>query len=366
VRWISLLSLACGCFYTAPIDQRPSATITGEPSTPLHRGDPLTLTADIDDPEGNAVTVVWSAYGCSLTDCDDMTRLTSASLTWQFDVPRTRFDNVTPVQALYITLDAMDSYGAHARPMPTLSIAIPDLPPEVTMSATSTYSYVIGTPVDFYAKYGDPDDEASGVKLTWNVFTPSSQPTYTLTPLTVQQDPSDTTHLLAGQTLVPQGTGTWTVEVVATDPLGMTGSASQQVTMQVDPPPCLEQWTPIAPPPGDELPLDQATLFEALVVQDDLDPFPPVPGDPILGTTTFVWSLLAPGSAAFQTLAATSNSVALDPADYAPGNVLQLRVEVYDRNTVNMALPCDASDPTCSITGDPSCIQRQTWDVEVQ
>ena len=65
-----------------------------------------------------------------------------------------------------------------------------------------------------------------------------------------------------------------------------------------------------------------------LVVTDDLDPYPPVPGDPILGTTTFAWSLLAPGASSFASLAATSNSVALDPADYTPGDLLELRVEV--------------------------------------
>ena len=217
-----------------------------------------------------------------------------------------------------------------------------------------------------FAKYGDPDDGPARVDLTWNVFTPPSQPTYTLTALTVQQNPSDVAHLQAGETLVPQGSGLWTVQVIAADPLHMMASATQQMTIQVDPPPCLEQWTPIAPPAGDELPLSQATLFEALVVQDDLDPFPPVPGDPILGETTFVWSLLPPNGSAFQTLAATSNSVALDPADYTPGDTLQLRVEVFDRNTKGTALPCDVSDPTCAITGDSSCIQRLTWDVEVQ
>jgi hypothetical protein len=52
----------------------------------------------------------------------------------------------------------------------------------------------------------------------------------------------------------------------------------------------------------------------------------------------------------------------VDPASYAPGDLLTLRVDVSDR--VARTPTCDAADPVCS-TSD-TCFQRLTWEVEIR
>lgn len=355
-----MIALASGCFYTAPINQRPSAAIEGGSSAPLYPNSPVSLQALTSDPDGDYVELTWRAYACTAADdCDTDPWTTSSSIDMNFDVRPLRADGATPVQTVLVTLDASDQYGAHARPMPQVVLGIGDHGPSVTGSASSRYEYVVGTPIDVYATVGDIDYGPSAVNLTWTVVSPPSQPAYTFADLSSTPAPN-----IYGKTLTAMGSGAWDVRVTATDPLGIAASADVPITMIDDPPPCLEQWTPIAPPPGEQLPVSQPTLFQVLVVNDDLDPYPPVPGDPVLGTTTFAWSLLPPGGSAFQSLTATSNSLALDPADYAPGDVLELRVQVYDRNMTPIA--CPAADATCSVISNPSCIQRLTWNVEVE
>ena len=101
------------------------------------------------------------------------------------------------------------------------------------------------------------------------------------------------------------------------------------------------------------------------IVIDDLDVYPPVPLDTTLGTATFQWSLRAPGESIHAPiLGATSSSVALDPGVYEPGAVLELRVEISDRQAI--AIPCPDAEATCSVIAQPSCLQRQTWRVEVR
>ena len=106
-------------------------------------------------------------------------------------------------------------------------------------------------------------------------------------------------------------------------------------------------------------------MFQVPLVGDDLDAYPPIQGATQFGTTVFAWSILPPGATVRQTLAgATGNAIALDPAAFTPGDVVELRVEIFDRH--HTALPCDDSAATCSITASPSCLQRQTWRVEVR
>ena len=93
----------------------------------------------------------------------------------------------------------------------------------------------------------------------------------------------------------------------------------------------------------------------------DLDPYPAS----ATGETTFAWSLEGPGATSYVPLdGATDNRVALDPATYAPGDLVELRVEIFDR-AHTQKLPCDDTAPTCSLTGD-SCLQRLTWRVEMR
>ncbi len=364
----STLLLASGCFYTDPINQRPSADIIQASSKTIYRNDPLALQASTYDPEGELVTVAWRVYACTDATtpdgCDQVPFETDILTDITFMVPAFRSDGTTPVQALRVILEAKDAHGATAKPDQELLLAVADQPPTLKLAKATRHGYVVGTEIDLYAHVDDADDGYQMVTLQkpWQVFSPASQPPFTLVDKgTLPNDP--TTHWQQFTTS-PTGSGDWTIEVTASDELGAQTTQDLPITVVPDHPPCLSQWSPLAPPPGSTLPMQDPTLFQVLVVEDDLDPYPPVPSDPVLGQTSFAWSLQPPGASSYQPLAITGNSVTLDPATYTPGDVLALRVEIQDRN--HTPVNCPTSDPTCSVISDPTCIQRLTWLVEVR
>lgn len=105
------------------------------------------------------------------------------------------------------------------------------------------------------------------------------------------------------------------------------------------------------------------TLFQVTVVKDDLDPYPGFPDDTVLGSPKFTWSLLPPGGSTRLPFG-TTNHASLDPSNYAPGDILELRVEIADRKA--LPITCDQASPTCSVISDNACLQRLTWRVEVR
>ena len=64
-RLALLTLLASGCFYTDPINQRPSADIIPKMSGDLYRGAMVELDAKTYDPEGQEVSVAWRVYMCT-------------------------------------------------------------------------------------------------------------------------------------------------------------------------------------------------------------------------------------------------------------------------------------------------------------
>src|SRR5262249_37044104 len=151
----------------------------------------------------------------------------------------------------------------------------------------------------------------------------------------------------------------------ASDGVGDLVEKRMAFSVGPDQPPCIAQVQPVVPPDGVSLPIDEPTRFQVPLVTDDLDPYPPLVGDPHFGTTAFAWSILAPGSSTRQLLVgATGNSVELDPSAFTPGAIVELRVEIFDRN--HTAIPCPDDAPVCEINAQSGCIQRQTWRVEVR
>jgi hypothetical protein len=356
-----LLVLAPGCLYVDPINQPPSADIVQDSSAPVFRGDPVALTANTSDPDGQPVTVRWRIYACtdatSPAGCDRDPFFIGATERIETATPTTRAGG-EPVAALRVILEATDSLGATAKPAQELLIPVSDHGPTLTLAKDSSYGYVVGTPIDVYAKVTDPDDDPP-YHLAWQVFGPAAADAFD--DLAVPTDPTQ-----AGKRLVVSTPGDWDVRVTVLDhPGGLSAMADQPITVVPDHPPCLTSWTPLDAPPGQTVPLTDPTLFQVLAVTDDLDPYPAVVGDPLRGTPSFSWSILPPGASQRDTLAGViGNSVALDPAAYSPGDVLELRVEIEDR--VHTPIACADADPTCSVISDPTCIQRLTWRVEVQ
>jgi len=366
-----LLALVSGCFYADPINQRPSITIDGEPTEAVHRGDHLELFAVAEDPDGHYVQYQWRAYACTEAlgeaGCDQFPFADGLLQTFPIDVPIRLADDTTPVSLLRVVLVAKDELGATSRPEEELFLPIVNRAPTLELDRSSRYAFVTATPIEIAAKVGDADDGPAAVlPLMWEVFGPPLGDTANaLADLTIDQDLEDPAHLQFGKIFTANVPGEWTIRVTATDPLDGATTESTMITVAVDGPPCLAQVLPIVPTGGAALPITDPTLFRVPVVIDDLDVYPPQPDDEVLGTTTFAWSVKAPGQATHVAIpGAIGNSFAVDPASYTPGDIIEVRAEIFDRT--NDVLLCPDGDPTCSVISLPTCIQRQTWRVEVR
>lgn len=371
MRLVAIIGLLLtGCFYIDPINGRPSVSIHLQSSSVIHRGDHLLFTADYYDPEHHAGTFAWKAIACideHLASCDGddqafYTKTLNDEDTADLVVPTMTLVHRAPVQAIKVKLEARDDRGALTQGLEVYRVD--DLPPTLELRR-SAHSYAVGAPIDLFAKYGDRDDGAPNVKLDWTLFTPNTQPGYTWTEPAFVQDPRDPTHVTVGRTLVPQGTGEWDVKVTATDELGEATVAHLVFTVGADQPPCLTSAQPAVPPAGATLPIVGPTVFQVPLVSDELDAYPPLLGQPEFGTTTFAWSILPPGAPARQPLVgATGNTIDFYPDAFTPGDIVELRVEIFDRN--HTAITCAENLATCSVIAQPGCIQRQTWRVEVR
>lgn len=355
--------LLTGCFYLDPVNERPAAQIV-PPAGPLHRGDRVTVMAQFDDPEGQPGTYSWRVFACSglvdgrATDCSDKIYEQDQPVA-EFGVP-VAMTSQLPVQAVRVELNARDDRGAVAPAFP-LVLPVADAVPTLVLRRTAR-SYAVGAPIEMFASYGDADDGPLHVRVEWTVFTPASQPAYVREDIPVASDPTDPAHITVGQRLVPGGTGEWDVKVTASDGLETT-EKHLVFTVIPDQPPCIERSQPLAPPDGVTLPIAEPTVFQVPLVDDDLDPYPPLNGPPQFGTTRFAWSIKPPGAARQTLVGATGSSVDFDPAAFTPGDIVELRVEIFDR--AHSTLPCADPQPTCSLSST-SCIQRQTWRVEVR
>lgn len=379
VRSLFALALVSGCLIAEPINQRPSLDIERRDPSDVFRGDTVTLRAITVDPEEQHVHVQWRAYLCTtalltLEACDQAPFYTGTLEEATFTVPMKRADMDVPVEQILVLLEGQDSYGATADPMQQLVITVNDHAPDVTMRKDSRYGYVVDVPLNVYASIGDVDDGKTDVELSWKVYTPMNQPAYDFEDLDVPDDVDHPERLQAGKRFTPKGVGDWDIELTATDAIARAclaaggtdcGVTVEHVTITVVPDhaPCLAQWAPIAPPVGATFPMTAPTLFQVNVVQDDLDPYPGFPDDAVLDTTKFTWSLLPPGGSSRQEFG-TTNHASLDPSNYAPGDILELRVEIADRKA--LPITCAPASPTCSVISDNACLQRLTWRVEVR
>jgi hypothetical protein len=369
VSRFALIGLAAaGCFYTDPINQRPSLDIDAE-AGPVYRGDVVKLKAVSNDPDGHDVFFTWRAYACTSQaagGCDQAPYHISKETAIELPIAETRVDVDDPVLVIHVWLEGIDYFGATAKPAQQLWITLDDRAPTLEVVTASSYGYVVDTPITIFARVGDEDDKPTTPQLTWQVFSPSTQPAFELDDFAVTQDPMDSEHITYGKTLTPHGVGEFEVVVTADDGLGLptsTTMVSKKILVGDDKPPCLRQLTPLVAAAPSAWPMSEPTLFQVHVVADDLDPYPTV-SDPWLGRTKFTWSLLAPGSTRQVLTGVTGNNVALDPATYQPGDIVELRVEIADRN--NTAITCADASATCSVVPDPNCLQRQTWRVEVR
>ncbi|MEO8845400.1 MAG: hypothetical protein ABI591_24300 [Kofleriaceae bacterium] len=368
--------LGAGCFYTDPINQRPSVAIHPVTMGDLYRGQQLvTLDGVADDPDGDVVAFQWRAYAChqdgTAQTCDAVEYDSGVDHEFITHVPMTLADSSTPLNVVHVTLEGRDSYGATTRPSQIHDFNVTDAAPTLELRKQLEHNYVKGIAIDVYARIGDPDDvldaatDASKITVSdWLAEGPASADNFKLMQ-DIAAPMDDATHFQLGKSFTPTAIGDWTIDVTATDP---SGNATQQllpIHVDADHAPCVGQWDPTATSvPNTTIPITDPTLFQVLVVADDLDPYPSLPNDPIFGTTEFHWSIVPPGGTRQALSGVTGSGVALDPNSYTPGEIVELRVEIQDRT--HTPVNCPDTDLTCSVISDPSCLQRLTWRVEVR
>ncbi len=368
IRRALLVASLTGCFYVEPINQRPAISITAATADAVHRGDVVRYKAVGTDPDGHYILYSWRAYACtdasSPEGCDPSPFEMSIVDDITVVVPTRRMGSL-PVESLRIVLEAKDELGAKARPSQELLVPVVNAPPTVVLSKASGYRYTRGTPIDLFATISDRDDGADAVPPpVWEVFAPAQVP-YTLTDREVIEDPIDALHNTFAKVFTPSEEGEWMIRVTAVDPIGDATTETLMIAVSSGEAPCLQYLTPIVPTGGAALPVSDPTLFRVPVVIDDLDVYPPQPNDTVRGVARFEWSVKRAADASHALVAgATGNSYGFDPAGYVPGELVEVRVEIFDRN--NTPIPCADSDPSCSVVSEPACLQRQTWRVEVR
>jgi len=270
-------------------------------------------------------------------------------------------DRAALTRSIHVRVTAHDDRGALAGGDPSIQYTVDDAPPALVLASSPAPHYTVGAPLELFAKYSDPDDDLAAVSVAWQVVAPD--PAAALAPLrSIDGGDGSRTQVVE---LVPSVTGAWRIQAAAADPIGTTTTQQLELDVEQDHPPCLAQWQPIVPPEGAALPITEPTRFQIQRVTDDLDAYPRSSSDPRFGTTTFAWSIRAGGGTDRQPVAGvTGNAVALDPAAFAPGQIVELRVEAFDRT--HTAISCPDAAASCGDPALPGCLQRQTWRVEIR
>jgi hypothetical protein len=359
------LGPGAGCFYTGDLNDRPSAEIqrlgTGVPL----RGETVRFQALIVDP-GDEVEVGWRIDACRTAPggevCDEAIA-TSVPAVLQIEavVPLAAGAGVErgPTERLRVHLDVVDSHGAVARPGQQVVLEVGNQAPTVRVQPRGRElagAYPEEAPIFIAARGEDPEGDA--VTVACEPFPPAGSVPGAWSWVQVGDPPSGGHEWR----LVPDVPGVWIVRCTARDPLTAT-MVDTPITVVADRPPCLGATEP-APAAGATIVLDAPRRFAVLVVDDDLDVYPaPAPDDPFLAAAGFRWSIRLVGDVGFYEVDADIAAIELDPANHAPGDRLDVRVELDDRR--GRAIDCPADAATCSLSLD-ACLQRQTWRVEVR
>ena len=354
-----VLLASAGCFYLDTINERPSAEITRIGDGEVFRGAVLMVRAEVDDPDDDRLTLSWRAQACDGPAGQTGTTCASAGSGTQpvfaFNVPVTV--DARPTVGVYIELDVVDAHGARAVPGQRLELPVANRAPLAIVQRRGREldgQFPPQVPITIAAVGDDPDGDA--VTLAWQLF-----PAATSRPEDVVFERAAVQPAIGEEyTLIPDVAGEWLVRVTADD--GIEPHATDlTIAVRPDHAPCLGATEPAG---GTTVLATEPRRFAVLAVLDDLDVYPaPPPDDPYLGAARITWSLRPAGAGPFQIISDAA-AIDFDPAAHAPGDRVELRVEIDDRNARSLAACGDA--PTCSVEPPASCLQRKTYPVVVR
>ncbi|ACY14506.1 hypothetical protein [Haliangium ochraceum] len=362
--------LLSACLFAESINQAPRANVQVVTTGVSFRGDQLSFSASkSDDPDGDSLFAFWRARTCDAEHivCDavfDERSWLRLGADFSVTIPPQR-PNGEITGAVLVELVVRDNDGAEHGDRVFVDVGNQPPAPALQLQgfAAPQGGFPIGTRVRAVATASDPDGDP--VSYAWRyVPAPSSQPE-----AVVWEQVSDAVYELTGDVV-----GAWEIEVSATDPLGATTTQRATVQYQRDEPPCIQTTAPLALAESSYV-LERSQpprRFSVLSVDDDLDVYPAPPeltadGRPSpQGTARFRWQLATPdtGGALEPIGGHALAGYVIDPAGFAPGDELRLRVEIEDRNAYEVV--CDPASPTCALFDDAACLQRVTWRVEIR
>lgn len=358
-------SMVAGCLYTDGVNGEPQARIAKDTQGPHFRDSQVTMSARAStDPDHDLLHAKWVAVQCldaAGTDCPADAQQVIAERTTDLLTNFTfRVRDKTPV---LVTLTVSDTRGATTQDWMFVEVQNRDPMVGLQRSPLNT-SYTIGTAVRVVATATDPDGD------TPFYFVARPLPPRGSLPDDTRFEKVEDTGSTATWEIEPDVIGVWFVEVTVRD--GPGADAGEVVDMipvnfVADQPPCLLGTDPLAVAGGTYI-VDSAggvRRFAVTNVSDDLDPYPAGSGD-AEAETTFRWYLASPDTGGeLVAIANVGADFIVDPAAYAAGDALELRVEIADR-VDRGALPCSDEIASCSYTGDQGCVQRVTWEVEIR
>jgi hypothetical protein len=353
---IALATGASGCFFNDAINERPSAEIRRLDTGVPQRGELLEFRAEMDDPDRDGVFPSWRFQACN-GDATCASLATGTDPYFAFEIPSTV--EGLPTTKVMVTLDVVDELGAIARPQQRLDLdVINNLPTLEIQPHGREIDGAFPPDVPIFVSARGDDDDNDAVELVWELFPPRNSVLTDRYFIRIEDPPNGGEEY----ELYPDVDGTWTVRVTVRDGIDET-FVDLPILVVPDQPPCLGASDP-SPVPGTTLLLDEPRRLSVLVVEDDLDVYPaPSSNDPFLGPTRFRWYVRGPGATTFALAATDVGGLELDPAQYDPGDLLDVRVEIDDR--VGRSVQCADDMPTCSMNQD-GCLQRQTWSLEVR
>jgi len=338
---------------TGPINMPPTVQID-DLAQPLYRSN-ATFTATIHDPDqsSDSLNVTWYV-GSVGADADCATAATSSLGSCSSQQSNDQCSYTPQVLGpVCVVVQVKDRYGATAEARRAFDVQ--DRAPTAVIEETSPAATATGATLPLASNLAfsaagstDPDPgDQNTLTFLWTVTQPDG------TTLSVNTCPSARTPSICSFTATMPGD--YHVQLTATDASGMSNSASVDVVIAQDQPPCIVGFTPTSLQTIGFA--DQDTTFAVTRVDDDQDPYP----GSNLGT--FIWWYRMDTSGVFARLSNpySSNQLDFGPGAFSTGDVVQVRVEYQDRVSRSFS-SCDPNAELCELV--PGCAQWVTWTVQ--